>query len=137
LDAKLSQDPKLAPLYGLEQAHALLDDVCDLMGVGDTSRYMKQPDDPQVQQQLAMQSQQSQQMMQMQQRMAMLEAQLGQSKDQREWTKVRSDALLNQAKVTDMFEDNTHDDEVLQFDRDKAAAEYALERDQRRPAAIQ
>lgn len=46
----LTQDPTMAPLYGLAQKHALLDSVFDAMGVSDSTPYMQRPDSPQVQQ---------------------------------------------------------------------------------------
>ncbi len=133
----------MQPLYGLQEKHALLDDVCDLMGVGDTSRYMKQPDDPQVIQGLQQQSQMSQQMHQLQMQMQQMQmqnqqltSQLAIQKDERDWMKVRSDTTFTQAKIEDLYEDNIHDDDTLQLDREKAAAEYQIERDQQRPADI-
>jgi hypothetical protein len=133
----------MAPLYGLEQAHALLDDVCDLMGVGDTSRYMKQPDDPQVQQGLKMQSMMGQQMHQMEMQMQglqmanqRLQIELAQSKDRQGWMKTETDAIYKQAQMMDMREDNELDEERLQLDRDRAAAEYEIERTQQRGAEI-
>lgn len=56
----MMQDPVASQLYGLEQRHALLDDVFDGLGFSDTSRYMMRPDSPEVQQQ-------NQQMAEMQQ----------------------------------------------------------------------
>jgi hypothetical protein len=110
---------------------------------------MKQPDDPQVQQGLKMQSMMGQRMHQMEiqmQQMTManqqLQMQLAQSKDRQGWVKTDTDAIYKQAQMMDMREDNELDEERLQLDRDRAvdrdraAAEYEIERTQQRGAEI-
>lgn len=139
----ISQDQNLQMLYGMEQKHALIDDVCDLVGIGDTSRYMRQPDSQEVQQagqmanQKAEENQQlQQQLMTMQMQNQMMQQQLAQAANAREDIKVRLKGLEVQSKVADTGADNARADEKLEFEKQKAAAEYQLESTQRRPAAL-
>ena len=143
LDTKLSQDPKMTPLYGLEQRHALYDDVCDLMGVGDTSRYMKQPDDPQVIQEIQQGMKQAESMQKMQEQAIGLQTanqqltmKLDMQKDQREDMLARIKALEGQAKIRDMADDNVREDRRLDKDILESAAEYELEKEQKRPVQL-
>ena len=139
----ISQDPNLQMLYGMEQKHALIDDVCDLVGIGDTSRYMRQPDSQEVQQAGQMANQKAeerqqlqQQLMAMQMQNQMMQQQLAQAANAREDIKVRLKGLEVQTKVADTGADNARADDKLEFEKQKAAAEYELERTQRRPAAL-
>ena len=63
----LANDPVLSQLYGLQQRHALADDLFDALGVHDTSRYMMQPGSPEhmqmAEQQQAAMAQEQQMMM--------------------------------------------------------------------------
>ena len=136
LDIKMSQDPSMAPLYGLEQKHALWDDVCEMMNIEDTSRYMLQPDDPRVQQQLMAQAQQAQQMQVMQQKMAAMQAELMKSRDEREWMKAQMDGYVAQAKIADYAADNARADDQLEHDKVMDIREWQIERDQKRPANL-
>ena len=139
----ISQDPNLQMLYGMEQKHALIDDVCDLVGIGDTSRYMRQPDSQEVQQAGQMANQKAEEAQQLQQQLAamqmqnqMMQQQLAQAANAREDIKVRLKGLEVQTKVADTGADNARADDKLEFEKQKAAAEYELERTQRRPAAL-
>ncbi len=132
----LASDPDLKPLFTMEEKHALIDDVFDLMGVGDTSRYMKQPNDPKVIQAIQRQQQQAQQMMMMQLAMAQQQQQMAQQREQREDYKVELDAL-------DKGSDNMRKDEELDWQNywkrlqhQLDVAEYELERTQQRPVAV-
>ena len=139
----LSSDPSLQVLYGLEQKHSLLDDVAELIGVSDTSRYMRQPDSQEVQQAGQIANQKAQENDQMQQQLMaaqmqnqMLQAQLAQAASEREDIKVKLKGLEVQSKVTDTGADNIRADDRLEFDKQRAAAEFKLEQSQRRPASI-
>ncbi len=132
----MSQDPAMQPLFGLEEKHALMDDVFDLMGVGDTSRYMKQPSDPRVQQQI-----QTQQLMQ--QQMMAFQMQLAQQQQQRETRKEDREDFKVELEALDKGSDNLRDDDKLDLERyikteqlkiDRA--ELELERRQQRPVAV-
>lgn len=137
----LTMDPTMQPVFGIVEKHALLDDVFDLMGVGDTSRYMKQPSSPEVQQALQQQTQMQQQMQQMQQQMIQMQAQLQMNEDDRKERALELQAL-------DKGSDNMRNDEKMdwdnlwrrrefEFDRYKFDREYELERSQNRPVAVQ
>ena len=143
LHQMLSSDPSLQVLYGLEQKHALLDDAAELLGVADTSRYMRQPDSQEVQQagqianQKAQENEQMQnQLMAAQMQNQMLQTQLAQAASEREDIKVRLKGLEVQSKVADTGADNVRADDRLEFDKQRAAAEFKLEQTQRRPASI-
>ena len=105
----MSQDPALGMLFGTEEKHAMLDDIFDLQGVGDTSRYMKQPDSPEVQQMMQQQQAQAAEQAQYQQAMIAMQAQLAMNADERENRKVEAD-LLNTAS------DNMREDEKERSD---------------------
>ena len=114
LTQKAQANPAWGAIYGLEQQHALMDDVFDAMGISDASRYMAAPGTDgfnqsmqQVQQQ--MQQQQQQQMQQMQQQMQFLE-----SADRREWFRAQIDGQKLQVDATDRAQDNTREDERLE-----------------------
>lgn len=137
----MSQDPQIAPMFGMQEKHALIDDVFDLMGVGDTSRYMKQPNDPQVIQQMQQQAQQQERMMALQEQMVQLQQQLQVREDERKEREL-------ELQMLDKGSDNLRDDEKLDWqntwkriemawDREKFNKEYELEKQQARPVAVQ
>ena len=136
LDQRMANDPKLAPLYGLKEQHALWADVCEKMDIEDVSRYLKAPDDPRVQQQLMQQAQMAQRMQQMQEQMTMLQAQLEMQKTQTETGKAQVEALHTQAKIEDMAGDNERADRELDHVIWKDEEELKLEREQERPVAV-
>ena len=111
--------------------------------MADTSRYMRQPDSQEVQQagqianQKAQENEQMQnQLMAAQMQNQMLQTQLAQAASEREDIKVRLKGLEVQSKVADTGADNVRADDRLEFDKQRAAAEFKLEQTQRRPASI-
>jgi hypothetical protein len=59
VDARMTADPTLQPLYGLKQKHALWDTIYELMGIKDSTRFLASPDSPEVQQALQTMQQQA------------------------------------------------------------------------------
>jgi hypothetical protein len=132
----LRNDPELSILYGLEQRHALMDEVFELMGRTDTSRFMMQPDDPRVQQALMQRSQMAQRQQQMQEMGIAAELQA------REREEARKDRESD-AKLLDMASDNSRADDKLEADNFFRGADLALKRaevgieaEQNRPVKI-
>lgn len=94
------------PLYGLQQQHALMDEVFDAMGIADTTPFLMRPDSEEFQMMQQQQSEQAQaeqqQMMQMQQaQMQIQEQQVAQG-----W------AAINNSMM-DKMEDNQRADREL------------------------
>lgn len=136
-------DPELQPLFGMEQRHAMIDDVYDMMGMGDTTSYLLQPDDDRVKEAAAQEQSQQQQMMQMQQQMLGIQMQMTQKEDQRKdllmELKVmaqRLDEAEFKLKSTDTAADNLRKDDELDHTKWKDSQEIEIERTQKRPAAI-
>ena len=61
LDARMSQDEDLKPLYGAKQKHAMYDTIFELMGVKDSTKFLASPESPEYQQFLQAQGQEAQQ----------------------------------------------------------------------------
>lgn len=136
-------DPQLQMMFGAPQKHAMLDDVYDLMGWGDSTRYMLQPDDPKVLEQIQMQMQQTQALQQQEQAMTDLQVQLLQKEDQRAdletQLKVAQQQLEEQdmlLKQLDVAADNQREDDKFELERWKTEHEIQIEHQQERPAAI-
>ncbi|MDJ0905407.1 MAG: hypothetical protein QNI96_05265 [Woeseiaceae bacterium] len=139
MDAQLMQKRQTDPLwnimYSAEEQHALYDDVFDALGVIDTSRYMKQPDSPEVAQAMQMmQAQQAEQQRAMQQQ-AMMQTGMMQSMDQREWFRAQTDAGKLQLDATDKASDNTREDEKFEHQKIVDFEELRLERESGNDAA--
>lgn len=121
-----TNDPQLSQLYGLQQRHALMDDVYEALGIADSTRYMQRPDSPefmqQVQQQQALEQQQAQALEATQQRIMSIE----EDKNAYNWAKIRDEAL-------DKMEDNQREDEKLRIDTEFREREISLKEAQ--PAA--
>jgi len=137
----IASDPALQPLFTMEEKHALLDDAFDHMGIGDTSRYMKQPNDPQVMQAMQQQQMMNQAIMQQQQQIQQMQMQFQANEDRRK-------DLELELSVIDKGSDNMRADEKmdwdnhwngrnLEFDKWKFNREYELEKQQARPVAVQ
>jgi hypothetical protein len=125
----LSMDPQLSQLYGLKERHALMDDVFDAMGVGDTQRYLMRPDSPEfAQAQQQMQQQQQMQMQQQQQMFAQQQANFREQLDQK-WAEINN-------KIMDTMQDNEREDEKSDWTMYKEGQELEIERDQKRAANI-
>jgi len=125
----LSMDPQLSQLYGLKERHALMDDVFDAMGVGDTQRYLMRPDSPEfAQAQQQMQQQQQMQMQQQQQMFAQQQANFREQLDQK-WAEINN-------KIMDTMQDNEREDEKSDWTMYKEGEELEIERDQKRAANI-
>jgi hypothetical protein len=106
LHTLIMQDPVASSLYGLEQRHALLDDVFEAMGVSDTSKYMMRPDSPEFQQKQMQEQQMQQQMQAMEQQMAQFQMQLQEQQVQQGWAVINNDMM-------DKMEDNQRADVEL------------------------
>ncbi len=117
----LASDPQMALLYGMEERHALFDEVFDLMGRPDTNRFMKQPDDPQVQQAIATNQQMMQALQEVQQQLAAAENQRKEREEQ------RKDRELD-LKMLDTASDNARKDEELEADVFFRGADLNLKR---------
>ena len=125
----LAQDPVAGQLYGVSQRHALFDQMFDLLGVDDASRFMMTPGSEEFMQ--SMQQQQQQLMMQQQQiqQQQMLQQQLMQSADQREWERVKMDNSKTQMELMDTAADNSREDERLSHTKVYDFAKLGVERD--------
>jgi hypothetical protein len=125
----MMQDPQLSALYGLQQRHAMFDDIFDALGVGDTTKYMMRPDSPEFMQQMQSQQMQAQQMQQMQmEQMAFQRGLL-------EADSIRKDQELRN-KIMDTTHDNELDDEKFSWEKFTDQQEIAIEREQERQANI-
>jgi hypothetical protein len=102
----IMQDPVASSLYGLEQRHALLDDVFESMGVSDTSKYMMRPDSPEFQQKQMQEQQMQQQMQEMQMQIQQFQMQLQEQQVQQGWAVINNDMM-------DKMEDNQRADTEL------------------------
>jgi hypothetical protein len=106
LHSLIMQDPVASSLYGLEQRHALLDDVFESMGVSDTSKYMMRPDSPEFQQKQMQEQQMQQQMQEMQMQIQQFQMQLQEQQVQQGWAVINNDMM-------DKMEDNQRADTEL------------------------
>ena len=125
----MSNDPQLNAVYGLQQRHALFDDMFDALGVSDTSKYMMRPDSPEFAQ--MMQQQQQQAMQQQQMQMEQMQFQRGLI----EADSIRKDQELRN-KIMDTTHDNELDDEKFEWDKVTDIAEMEIERQQQRPVNV-
>jgi hypothetical protein len=135
----MSQDESLALVYGVQQKHALLDTVFELMGIADTSKFMLAPSDPQFQQAAQMQAQQMQeaQMQAQQKENAMLGAQVQHINAQ-----TQNLAVDNQLKAfefdwkrTDAVADNLREDEKLEHQKIVDQEKLEIERSKARSSS--
>ena len=124
----LAADPVAGQLYGVQQRHALLDDMFELLGVDDASRYMMTPGSEEFMQSM----QQQQQMMMEQKRQMEMQQQfqqgLMQSADQREWQRVQIEQGEAQLKLVDTAADNNREDEKLSHTKIFDFAKLGVER---------
>lgn len=140
INGSLLQDPEMAQLYGLEQKHALYDMVYDFMGVSDTTRLLRSPQDPQFQQEMQQKAQQAQAMeaeakqkgdamfgVDLQGKQAQIQAL--QSKDKLEWSKFSW-------SQTDDMHDNMLQDEKQAWTQEIQQQEIDLERKQGRNVTV-
>ena len=129
LHQMMSMDPVLGSLYGVQQRHALFDEMFEAIGVPDTARFMMVPGSPEHQQ---MMQQQQQQMMMEQQKMdqqMQMQMQLMQSQDQREWKKVTvEEARKIHLDGLNMMRDDERAEEQLQHDKVVDMEKMAIER---------
>jgi hypothetical protein len=132
----ISQDPVAGPLYGVQQRHALYEEVYELLGVPDTSKFMMSPDSPEFAQMV--QSMQAQQQQQAQQAAMFQQFQqwLAQSADRREWTKTQAD--IQKGSIATAIDAEGMDLEERKFEHKKTIdkAEIDIERSQRRGTNI-
>jgi hypothetical protein len=125
----MAQDPMLAPLFGMQQRHAMMDEIFDAFGVGDSSQFLGRPDDPQLQQQMQVQQQQQMQMAQRQMAIEDTQINLAKSADRRAWQEL-------DMKVTDTMADNLREDEKLEHEKEVDQEELEIERSQQRQVAV-
>jgi len=115
-------------LYGITQKHAMFDELFDLFGVTDASRFLMSPDSPeflQSQEQMLAQQQQEQQQLMAQQ---MFQQQLMQSADTREWKRVEQDQQKNMVDFANIASDNEREDEKLDHTKVYDFAKLGVER---------
>jgi hypothetical protein len=115
-------------MYGMAQKHAMADELFDLMGVKDASRFLMSPDSPEFQQQMQQQQQEMQMQQQMQMQQMQMQAQLMQSADQREWQRVQHADTETKLKVMDTASDNDREDEKLEHTKVVDFAKLGIER---------
>ena len=136
MHAVMKDDPQMAISYGDSQRHALMDEVFDLMGITDTSRYMLSPNDQQYQQAQQQQSQVAQgeklkqdKVFGMQLESGQAQIGLAKSADKREWQRFQWDQ-------TDSMADNLLNDDKFEWQKDKDQQEIELERTQNRGVSV-
>jgi hypothetical protein len=125
--ATVREDPDMKVLFGVEQKHAVFDEILDALGVTDSSPFLLSPSSPQAQERMTAIQRQNQQQANAQ---AMAEAfmrQMAQSADGREWLRARAEAYKRQIEVVDMGVDNERKDRELDTDIQFKARELALE----------
>jgi hypothetical protein len=128
LHQMMSMDPMVGQLYGITQKHAMFDELFDLFGVTDASRFLMSPDSPeflQSQEQMLAQQQQEQQQLMAQQ---MFQQQLMQSADTREWKRVEQDQQKNMVDFANIASDNEREDEKLDHTKVYDFAKLGVER---------
>lgn len=125
----MSQDEAMQPLFGMQEKHAMLDDVFDALGVSDTSRYMKRPESPEVQQSLQQRAMQAQKAMEEAQADKDFQKGLVSSNLEREWQKLNNE-------IMDTLADNEREDDELFWKKYVDLQEIDIERTQKRNASI-
>ena len=143
----MSQDPQMAMVYGIPQKHALFDQIFDAMGVSDTTPYMERPDSPEFQQKMQQNQQEMEAEKQKQDAIAQLAVKMEQSKDRREWERLRWDQTndmqdnnLNEQKQG--WQEKTDvanfmlDQDKFNWDRFRDSKELKIEEQQQRAAKI-
>lgn len=131
-----SSDPTLSMLYGIQEKHALLDEVYDSLGIADSSPFLKRPDDPAVIQQMKMQQQMRQKQEQMQMKQTEFQEWLLESNDGRLWYEAQLKGIKEQTNATNLLADNSREDEKLQHQKVIDWQEIAIEREQKRAADV-
>ena len=139
----MMQDPMIAPLYGLKQRYATYNKVFELMSI-DSSPYLANPEDPQVQQQMQQeqqqQQQQQQQMQQMQMAMQQMQMQLAKQSADTDRMKVQGElsikAQSNLANATQHQDDYTLEVQQQNHKEEMDEKEYYLEKTQQRGVDI-
>ena len=130
------QDPQMQMIYGLEQKHALFDDVYDALGITDTSRYMMRLDSPQFKQVMQMQQAQQQKAEQMGMQMQQFQMWMAKSAEGREWYKAQLDGHRLQLDATDKSTDNDLNEAKFKHQKVIDFRELAIETQQKRAARI-
>ena len=125
----MSQDPELMKLYGVNQRHALMDQVFDAIGVSDTTRYLMRPESPEYQQRQQQEAQMAQQAMQEQKQKEQAQIQMIIDEQSRKWAETNN-------KLMDTIADNERDDEALEWQKFVDTKEIAIEEGQQRQAEI-
>jgi hypothetical protein len=133
MDARLSQDEEMKPLYGMKQKHTLYDTVFELMGIKDSMPFMASPEDPQTQQAIQQSNAQAQAAAKEAQEKVdqLTQFQMWATKDDLEirW------ATLNNTVMDDLH-DNALDDDKHQSDVHFKEEELEIERTQERGVSI-
>ena len=94
------------PLYGLQQQHALFDEVFDAMGISDTTPFLMRPDSPEFQQMQQAQQEQQMAQMQMAQQAQQFQMQLQEQQIAQGWASINNSMM-------DKMEDNQRADREL------------------------
>lgn len=136
-------DPQMQMLYGVQQKHALFDEVYDALGISDTSRFLLRPDSPEFQQQMMQQQQAAQEQAQAQMMLTEAQLKLAVSQDKLAWKRLQLDSAMSQAKVADMATDNTREDDSFEHSKvvdfrelDRKDKELDIEKQQKRSVSV-
>ena len=135
----MSQDPALAPIYGITNKYSVITRAMDLMGLKNPA-YISNPESPQVQQQIMQQSQQQQEQKQMQEQITQMQMQLAKFGEETKRLRVTLEAE-HKAEQLELDATTEADDQALeeqQFEHEKVMdyAELAVEVTQERPASL-
>jgi hypothetical protein len=143
----LKEDEEMSMLYGMEQKHALLDEVFDSLGITDTTPYMKRPDDPTVMQAMKARGEMQKEEKEKADEILKIEVGLKKSEDRRKWEEFNWDRTQDMDKSNREHDDQQHDqtqdkkddvfrDEEFAHTIDKDDKEFELEKTQRRPVSV-
>ena len=126
---QISQDPVAGSLYGLEQRHALYDEMFDAIGIPDASRFLMLPGSPEHQQVVQQQQMEQQQMMAMQQAQMEFQQQMMAGSLQNEMKKTQiEEARKIHLDGVNMMRDDTRAQEELEHQKVYDFQKLAIER---------
>lgn len=125
----MAQDPVMEPLYGVQQRHAMFDDIFDALGVADTTKYMMRPDSPEYMQMMQQRQQEAAAQQQAQQDAMMAQMEIMGDEQARKWAEANS-------KIMDTIADNEREDEKFEWSKYVDQKEINIEEEQKRAASI-
>ena len=128
----LSADQAIAPLYGLQERYGLYASLFDLAGY--SSAFLKNPSDPEVQQQLQAMAMEAKQREQKAEAMALAGIKLREAEIESRTSLAKEKLDLD---ATIRGDAQNLDEREFDWQKRKDVAEFTLERDQGRPVALQ